>query len=537
MCKGKGLLTATVFSMGLFLFDLNISNAEEGNIGIVSEEEANYKAKVYMENVSKQSYPQWKEAQLSETKILHDFNGSVKGYLFQVNKENKDCGYIIVNGTNKGSSILESTREGSNPYKDVAESEAIYSGPIQYAKKIDGKFVDIPRDEVISKKDVENKSQMINPKKYASTTSENTYVEKKINNVPDYTWYKGYTPTATANIVSYWSQNGFQNLLQSYEGSNQLIENLARDMGTVQGYRSPDGKVSGGQTEMSKIVPGLNKYWNYRGYDVNAELNGTPSYEKYKKEINAGRPIIINTLKHFMYKDHSITGIGFEEMYMPEFNEKLSNIIIHDTWDETPVEIMLDYNESSKYISNFVTINPFNFIDVPKGHWSYEQITYMAGNKIMNGYGNGYFGAQDNMTREQLAAFLYRYIKPVDTNENPYGDISDSPFKKEITALTKRGIFSVNSEKKFNPKNTATRAEIAAVLTRVFDLKIKANYEFNDMKGHWANEYVKALYSNGIANGTGDKNFSPSANVTREQMAMFLYRAINLDPNYIPVPI
>ncbi|PFT30423.1 S-layer protein [Bacillus cereus] len=222
---------------------------------------------------------------------------------------------------------------------------------------------------------------------------------------------------------------------------------------------------------------------------------------------------------------------------MPEFNEKLSNIIIHDTWDETPVEIMLDYNESSKYISNFITINPFNFIDVPKGHWSYEQITYMAGNKIMNGYGNGYFGAQDNMTREQLAAFLYRYIKPVDTNENPYGDISDSPFKKEITALTKRGIFSVNSEKKFNPKNTATRAEIAAVLTRVFDLKIKANYEFNDMKGHWANEYVKALYSNGIANGTGDKNFSPSANVTREQMAMFLYRAINLDPNYIPVPI
>ncbi|MED2635496.1 S-layer protein, partial [Bacillus thuringiensis] len=44
-------------------------------------------------------------------------------------------------------------------------------------------------------------------------------------------------------------------------------------------------------------------------------------------------------------------------------------------------------------------------------------------------------------------------------------------------------MFSVNSEKKFNPKNTATRAEIAAVLTKAFDLKVKANYEFNDMKG------------------------------------------------------
>ncbi|MGW5955889.1 S-layer homology domain-containing protein [Bacillus mycoides] len=537
MNKGKILLTATVFSMGLFLFDASISIAEEKNTKIISEEDAKYKAKVYMENVSKQSYPQWKEAQFGEAKILHDFNGDVKGYLFQVNKENQDCGYIIVNGTKEGSSIIESTREGSNPYKDVAESEAVYMGPIQYAKKTDGKFVDIASGTIISKNDVKNENQPLNQKNYATAAYENAYVEKKINNVPDYTWYKGYTPTATANIVSYWAQNGFPNLLQSYEGSNQLIENLAKDMGTVQGYRSPDGKVSGGQTEMSKIVPGLNKYWNYRGYDVSAELNGTPSYEKYKKEINAGRPIIINTLKHFMYKDHSMTGIGFEELYMSEFNEKLTNIVIHDTWDETPVEIMLDYNESSKYISSFVTINPFNFIDVPKTHWAYDQIMYMAGNKIMTGYGNGYFGTQDNMTREQLAAFLYRYLKPVDTNENPYVDINDSPFKKEISTLTKRGIFSVNPEKKFNPKNTATRAEIASVLTKAFDLKVKANYEFDDMKGHWANEYVKALYSNGIASGIGNKNFGPSANVTREQMAMFLYRAINLDSNYIPAPI
>ncbi|MGR5971054.1 S-layer homology domain-containing protein [Bacillus paranthracis] len=57
------------------------------------------------------------------------------------------------------------------------------------------------------------------------------------------------------------------------------------------------------------------------------------------------------------------------------------------------------------------------------------------------------------------------------------------------------------------------------------------------MKGHWANEYVKALYTNGIANGTGNKNFSPDANVTREQMAMFLFRAINLNPNFKPSPI
>ncbi|MBL3741174.1 S-layer homology domain-containing protein [Bacillus cereus] len=180
---------------------------------------------------------------------------------------------------------------------------------------------------------------------------------------------------------------------------------------------------------------------------------------------------------------------------------------------------------------------PNVFLDVPESHWAYEQISYMAGNKIMNGYGNGYFGANDNLTREQLAAILYKSLSLPDTSDNPFTDINDSPFKKEILSLTKSGIFSVSGEKKFNPKNTATRAEIAVVLTRAFNLKIKANYEFNDMKGHWANEYVKALYSNGIASGTGNKNFNPGANVSRAEMAVFLYRAINLDPNFVPPAI
>ncbi|OUB61998.1 S-layer protein [Bacillus thuringiensis serovar sylvestriensis] len=161
----------------------------------------------------------------------------------------------------------------------------------------------------------------------------------------------------------------------------------------------------------------------------------------------------------------------------------------------------------------------------------------MAQNKIMTGYGNGYFGSADNVTREQLAAFLYRYLKPATTNDNPYTDLNNTPFQKEILALTKSGIFSVNAAKTFNPKGTATRAEVATVLTKAFNLKVKANYEFNDMKGHWANEYVKALYSNGIASGTGNKNFSPDAKVNREQMAMFLYRAIHLDENFKPSPI
>ncbi|MGG0725657.1 S-layer homology domain-containing protein [Bacillus mycoides] len=170
--------------------------------------------------------------------------------------------------------------------------------------------------------------------------------------------------------------------------------------------------------------------------------------------------------------------------------------------------------------------NSLSFIDVPTTHWAYKEMIYMAENKIITGYGNGYFGATDPITREHLAAFLYRYLKPQDNANNPFVDIGDSNFKKEILALTARGIFSVNAEKQFNPKYNMTRAEMAAVLVRTFDLKPQGNIEFTDMKGHWANEYVKNLAGNNITNGTGDGNFNPNGLVTREQFSMFLYRTI-----------
>ncbi|MFB6732549.1 S-layer homology domain-containing protein, partial [Bacillus mobilis] len=188
--------------------------------------------------------------------------------------------------------------------------------------------------------------------------------------------------------------------------------------------------------------------------------------------------------------------------------------------------ILLISTVGTAYAEQNGQANSSSFIDVPKTHWAYKEMMYMAENKIITGYGNGYFGATDPIIREHLAAFLYRYLKPQDSANNPFVDIGDSNFKKEILALTARGIFTVNVEKQFNPKNNMTRAEMATVLVRTFNLKPQGNFEFTDMKGHWANEYVKILAGNKITNGTGDGNFNPNGIVTREQFSMFLYRTI-----------
>lgn len=171
------------------------------------------------------------------------------------------------------------------------------------------------------------------------------------------------------------------------------------------------------------------------------------------------------------------------------------------------------------------------FIDVPGWHWAFNEINYMVDHNIMLGYHNGYFGAVEKITREELAAFLYRTVEIPDYDMSqplPFNDIDDSMFKKEIAAGYKSGIFSYEFNGHFNPKRIVTRAELAQTFVNAFWLNKKFDHQFNDMQGHWANEAVEILYSNGITGGVGNNNFNPAGTVTREQLAAFLYITILL---------
>ena len=51
------------------------------------------------------------------------------------------------------------------------------------------------------------------------------------------------------------------------------------------------------------------------------------------------------------------------------------------------------------------------FTDVADGAWYADAVTWAASQGIVGGYGNGLFGPEDNITREQLASILYRYAQ------------------------------------------------------------------------------------------------------------------------------
>jgi len=175
--------------------------------------------------------------------------------------------------------------------------------------------------------------------------------------------------------------------------------------------------------------------------------------------------------------------------------------------------------------------NTIVFKDVPKGHWAYEAIHELAEQEIILGYGDGIFGFGDNVTREQVAALIYRVfdMEEQDEYENPYGDIDENStsFIEEILALTEIGIFQGDENGNFRPKATLSRAEMAQVLTNAFDLQAKGSHNFNDVSANsWATNAISAVQTNGITMGIGEGKFGPSMKVTREQYAQFLHRAI-----------
>ncbi|MDC7973251.1 S-layer homology domain-containing protein [Bacillus sp. BLCC-B18] len=173
------------------------------------------------------------------------------------------------------------------------------------------------------------------------------------------------------------------------------------------------------------------------------------------------------------------------------------------------------------------------FNDVPANHWSTKAIYDLANRKVVSGYGNNVFGFGDNVTRGQVARMIYAYVKPIDADasfKNPFTDIKGHMFEKEILALAKEGLVAGYGEGKFGPDDILTREQMAQVLTNAFKFKAtKTKTIFTDIdKNSWAYNAINALEENGVTAGTGSNKYSPQMHVTREQYSQFLYNSINV---------
>lgn len=114
------------------------------------------------------------------------------------------------------------------------------------------------------------------------------------------------------------------------------------------------------------------------------------------------------------------------------------------------------------------------FTDVTSGQWYTDAVNWAAANDIVAGYGNGLFGPNDTVTREQMAVILYRYAqyKGYDTSAsnslNGYTDVGGVS-SWALTAMqwaNAEGLINGTSSTTLSPTSGATRAEVAQILMR-----------------------------------------------------------------------
>ena len=119
-----------------------------------------------------------------------------------------------------------------------------------------------------------------------------------------------------------------------------------------------------------------------------------------------------------------------------------------------------------------------SFADIPSDTWYTKPVIWAAQNKISMGRGDGTFGPEESVTREQFAALLFRYalLKNLDlsarTDLNAFSDggaVSDWAQDAMSWACAK-GILTGRPSGELDPKGTATRAEAAAILLRFLSI-------------------------------------------------------------------
>ena len=119
------------------------------------------------------------------------------------------------------------------------------------------------------------------------------------------------------------------------------------------------------------------------------------------------------------------------------------------------------------------------FSDVPAGQWYTDAVAWCSRAGLAGGYGDGRFGPGDPVTREQLAAMLYRYAGDkgwdVSAGENSnilsFADAFDVS-EWAVPALQwacGAGLVSGKDGGRLDPRGTATRAELAALLMRLLE--------------------------------------------------------------------
>lgn len=181
-----------------------------------------------------------------------------------------------------------------------------------------------------------------------------------------------------------------------------------------------------------------------------------------------------------------------------------------------------------------IGVSAAEFTDVSEDNWFCNEVNYVCGNGLMNGVGNDKFDSNGTMTRAMIVTVLHRLSGEEDAVAPcGFADVkSGSYYDKAVAWAAEHGIVTGYSEAIFGPNDPITREQMAAILYRyakTYEYDTAANadisaYSDYDEIGSYAISAMQWANGAGLITGTSATTLSPKGNATRAQVATILYR-------------
>ncbi|MFH5779911.1 S-layer homology domain-containing protein [Heyndrickxia oleronia] len=167
------------------------------------------------------------------------------------------------------------------------------------------------------------------------------------------------------------------------------------------------------------------------------------------------------------------------------------------------------------------------FSDVTKPEYK-TAIDALAEAGILNGYENGTFKPENKVTRGEVAKVITLIRHLEDGTKTPFKDVKDGYWSTPyINSLYAAKLINGYENGTFKPEGNITRAEFAKLVVDAYGLTLtNAATPFTDVKaGNWATPYIQTAYANGLIKGVTASKFDPSAPIKRGDLAILLHRA------------
>ena len=175
------------------------------------------------------------------------------------------------------------------------------------------------------------------------------------------------------------------------------------------------------------------------------------------------------------------------------------------------------------------------YTDVPENAWFAQAVEYCTAQGLMNGVSAEAFAPGGSTTRAMVVTVLYRLSgSPARAAEGIFPDVAaDSWYGEPVAWAALQGIAAGRADGTFGPDAAITRQDLAVFLWRSLGSPAALGGEPFKDEGEisdYAREAVRWAKSAGIVNGMGDGSFAPRKGATRAELATILMK---LDRNYL----